>query len=286
MALLFTEDSWKQYLSERNASLKEEHGWLSLVSFTWISDEPAHLGDFPGVWQVNNGKLFASFHHVDFSAGHAPVLRDGEPFAGEAQYELREGESCFDLSFGTSVAEIAMRGGRYCVRVRDAMAPTRRAFTAVPTFPFYPRAVVRARFISYGEPLHYMGRSARKGVPAHLDLVGDLEFGYDVSRSRLAVTGDPHGELTLAFYDPTNGEETAAWRGVHVLSPQALRATGCDEALDLAEDECIIDFNRAWNWPCAFTPFGTCPKPIDSNVIPVPVHAGELRPEPWINPEG
>lgn len=279
MALLFTEDSWRQHLNERNALLKEEHGWLSLVSFTWISDEPSYLADFPGVWQVNNGKLFASFHDIDYSVGQPPVLRSGEPFAGEVQYELREGESRFDLSFGTCVAEVAMRGGRYCVRVRDAMAPTRRAFTAVPVFPYNPSAVVRARFISYGEPLHYMGRSARKGVPAHFDLVGDLEFSYDVSLCRLAVTGDPHGELTLAFYDSTNGEETAEWRGVTVLSPQALRATGCAESFERDPDECLIDFNRAWNWPCAFTPFGTCPKPIDSNLVPVPVRAGELRPD-------
>lgn len=284
MALLFTEDSWRQYLRERCASLSEEHGWLSLVSFTWISDEPSHLGDFPGVWHVNNGKLFASFHHVDFSSGRAPVVRDGEPFAGEAQYELREGESSFDLASGTRVAEVAKRGGRYCVRVRDSMAPTRRAFDGVPTFVYDPQAIVRARFISYGEPVHYMGLSARKGVPAHLNLVGDLEFSYGGVKCRLAVTGDPEGELTLAFYDPTNGEETAAWRAVTILAPAALHQTSCDECADLRADECIIDFNRAWNWPCAFTPFGTCPKPIDSNVVPVPVRAGERRPAPWIDP--
>lgn len=285
MVQAFSHEAWQEWRKERNAALAADHGWLSLISFTWISEEPSHLSDFPGLWHVNNERLIASFTQSDLSSYSSTVLRNGEPFAGELEFYLHEGDSDFTLSSGTRVAEIAKRGGRYCVRVRDSLAPTRKAFEGVPTFPFNPEAVIEAHFNSYGEPLHYMGLTARKGVSASLTLVGDITFTYNGIECCLAVTGNPESNLTAVFYDETNGEETALWRSVTFAGPRNPKfLTDTSKSSSTNQGSCTIDFNRATNFPCAFTPFGTCPKPIDSNVIPIAVRAGETKPAAWIDP--
>jgi uncharacterized protein (DUF1684 family) len=45
---------------------------------------------------------------------------------------------------------------------------------------------------------------------------------------------------------------------------------------DLADDGTVVlDFNQAYNPPCAFNPYTTCPIPIPANRLPVKVLAGE-----------
>jgi uncharacterized protein (DUF1684 family) len=39
----------------------------------------------------------------------------------------------------------------------------------------------------------------------------------------------------------------------------------------------ILDFNRAYNPPCTFTPYATCELPLKENILPVRIEAGELR---------
>lgn len=273
---LTPEAEWQAWHSERNSALAADHGWLSLISFEWLSEERSRISHFPGRWYTDGRIAAASFQHgTSTSRDTAVVLRDGEPFAGEAVFELSDGDSDTSFSSGTRVAEVAMRGGRYAVRVRDSSAPTLKQFTGVPIFDYSPAAVVEASFDMFNQPVVVMGETARKGVLTTYNLVGDVVFTYNDVECRLAVTGDPYEELTAVFYDETNGTETADWRAVAFPGPQS----------EVGTDNFRIDFNRATNFPAAFTPFGTCPKPVKGNSLPVAVRAGEKRPEAWINPE-
>lgn len=270
------ESEWQNWRLERNRELSEPHGWLSLISFTWLDEERSRLGSFPGHWYANESEAAASFQKGTSATGSsADIRRNGEPFAGEAVFSLDSSASDFSLSAGTRVAEVAVRGGRYCVRVRDSAAPTRANFAGVPVFPYDPAARVKARFESFGAPLEVLSGTARQGVSTNYRLVGDVVFTYNGTECRLAVSGDPAGELTAVFYDETNGTESADWRRVDFAGPDSQDAA----------DGFVIDFNKSSNYPAAFTPFGTCPKPIDGNVVKVAVRAGEKRPEPWIDPD-
>ncbi len=42
----------------------------------------------------------------------------------------------------------------------------------------------------------------------------------------------------------------------------------------------ILDFNRAINYPSAFTPYGTCPMPVKNNSLDYRIEAGEKHPSP------
>ncbi len=267
--------AWREWHEKRDQDLASEHGWLSLISFTWLSEERSWLGDFPGAWYTNHGVAVASFARGSSGASSGlKVTQNGHDFMGEAVFEFAEGESDKSLAAGTRVAEVARRGGRYCVRVRDSIAPTLLQFTGVPTFDPDPQAVVAASFTSYEEPRIVDIETARKAVASTATLVGEVSFSFAGVACNLAVSGDPRGELTAIFHDETNGEETADWRFVSFPGPDS----------EEGRDGLSIDFNRSLNFPASFTPFGTCPKPVEGNSLPVAIRAGEKRPAPWINP--
>lgn len=267
--------SWREWHENRNQELGAEFGWLSLISFTWLSEERSWLGDFPGAWYTNHGVAVASFARGSSgTSGTVKVTQNGTEFMGEAVFELAEGESDMSLAAGTRVAEVARRGGRYCVRVRDSIAPSRLQFTGVPTFEFDPGAVVSASFTEFSEPRVVDIETARKGVSSTATLVGKVSFVYAGVPCTLSVSGDASEELTAIFHDKSNGEESADWRFVSFPGPRAGEGG----------EKLSIDFNRSLNFPAAFSPFGTCPKPVEGNSLPVEVRAGEKRPVEWINP--
>ena len=79
----------------------------------------------------------------------------------------------------------------------------------------------------------------------------------------LQVHPDSGERLWIVFRDLTSGKETySAARFVYADTPKAGETT-------------ILDFNRAYNPPCAFNPFTTCPLPTPQNRLTVRIEAGE-----------
>lgn len=254
------EEAWNRWRAHRNETLASEHGWLTLTAFTWIPSVAGPVEGFPGIWRAVDGeKVYATFTSVD------DVTRGGVPVDGEVVFQLDDGDSETSLMSGTKAAEVAKRGGRYAVRVRDSLAPTRQNFTGVPVYSYDPAAVVTGTFEPFDEPRDISITTANPAVPGSARIVGEVEFVYAGNSARLLVQGDS-STLTAVFYDGTNGAETADWRYVSFDAPEA------------GAGPVKIDFNRASNFPAAFTPFGTCPMPPVGNAIHTPIRAGERRP--------
>jgi uncharacterized protein (DUF1684 family) len=99
------------------------------------------------------------------------------------------------------------------------------------------------------------------------DVPGEVEFEVDGQPFALAAfNGYTPGSLHILFTDATSGVTTyAANRSLRVAAPDA-------------DGTVILDFNRAANLPCAYTPFATCPLPPAGNHLPIAVQAGELIP--------
>lgn len=104
-----------------------------------------------------------------------------------------------------------------------------------------------------------------KGVPIFDFDPGEVSFELGGANHRLVAEPGTLGGLTLNFHDLTNGTSTYDWRKVTTAK---LRPDG----------SVIIDFNRAINYPSAFTPYGTCPRPICGNQMDALVEAGEKLP--------
>jgi hypothetical protein len=154
------------------------------------------------------------------------------------------------------------RGGRPALRTWDLAAEARSDFTGIDHWPVDPAWRLDARF----EPVRHRTIS----VPDVLGFVEEKESPGDVAFEAAGVThrlqglnGGPNGELWLVFADATNGNETyGGGRFLYTGAPDA------DGAM-------VVDFNRAYNPPCVFSPFATCPLPWEANRLPIPIEAGE-----------
>lgn len=99
--------------------------------------------------------------------------------------------------------------------------------------------------------------------------IGRLEFTIDGQKHSLTAFMPPadepmHGNrIFVPFRDKTSGTETY----------------GAGRYLDLnkrAGNEYVLDFNRAYNPFCAYSPYYSCPLPPGENTLPIPVRAGEM----------
>jgi uncharacterized protein (DUF1684 family) len=144
------------------------------------------------------------------------------------------------------------RGGQLALRVRHANAPNRLAFSGLDYFPADPAWRVRARFVAHppGKTLpivNLIGNVSDNPNP------GYVEFERDGRRWRLEALGDPAKDLNLMFQDGTSGRQSYAVGRYLQTGPVA------------ADGTVIVDFNRAYNPPCAYTAYATCPLPPPEN---------------------
>ncbi|WP_104167841.1 DUF1684 domain-containing protein [Arthrobacter sp. SX1312] len=265
------EERWRRFRNARDAALAEEHGWLSLTSFQWLGSEPARVDVVPGLWSSTGDA-------AQLTAGASDGLTDltdpagGRILEGTITATVDDEESLMWVAHGGEdgrrvVVELARRAGRYALRTRDSSSPTLTGFTGVPTFDHRPDLVVEGRFEPYGDPLHEPIATAHPDVPGMHETAGEVVFSLpgDHRRFRLRAGQDGSGALSITFHDTTNGVTTAAWRKVTTRRPRP-------------DGGVVLDFNRAINYPSAFTLYGTCPAPVGANVVDAPVEAGEKLP--------
>lgn len=201
------------------------------------------------------------------SAGH-----DSAPARPQVRVEdngftakLPAGGSLNWFTVGNVLYELIDRGGRLGVRVRDSKSPLLGKFFEVPVFDPNPDFVFLARFTRFDPfPTHTI-ETAQEDLQLQTQAAGTVTFETQQGEVTLLATGCPKTGLHLDFHDGTNGATTSAWRTIDLGVPNQ-------------DGSLVIDFNRAVNYPFAFTSFATCPAPIAGNVVPFEVTAGERRP--------
>lgn len=262
------EERWLGFRQGRDDALAETHGWLTLTSFHWLADEPSRVDSVPGLWSALDGTATLTARTSDGLTD----LSSGRAVDGTVTAELDDEESLPWMAYGGEdgrrvVVELARRAGRYAVRTRDAQSPTLTGFTGVPVFDYRPDLVVEGRFEPWDTPVVEPIATAHPEVDGAHPTVGEVVFVLpgDDREFRLHASREDAGSLSITFNDTTNGVTTAAWRKVTTRRPRP-------------DGTVIIDFNRAINYPSAFTPYGTCPRPVDANVVDAPIEAGEKKP--------
>ncbi|MHA7283187.1 DUF1684 domain-containing protein [Arthrobacter sp. TMS2-4] len=265
------EERWHHFREARDAALAQEHGWLALTSFQWLGGEPARVDLVPGRW-CSTGEA------AQVTASASDGLTDltdpagGRIVEGTITATLDDEESLLWVASGGEdgrrvAVELVRRAGRYAIRTRDASSPTLTGFTGVPTFDYRPDLVVEGRFEPHAQLLREPIATAHPDVPGMQETAGDVVFRLPGDRRlfRLSAAQDDSGALSVAFHDRTNGITTAAWRKVTTRRPRP-------------DGTVVLDFNRAINYPSAFTPYGTCPMPVTANVVDAAIEAGEKEP--------
>lgn len=265
---------WQRFRTSRNTALAAEHGWLTLTSFQWLEDRAA-LDLVPGLWSTDGTTAFLTAAAAD----GLTLVETGGPVDGTISATLADEESLMWVQFGGAdgrqvVVELAMRAGRYAIRTRDSQSPVLTEFDGVPTFDFRPELVVEARFLPYPEPVDVPIGTANPLVDGIHRSVGELVFRLPGAEHEFHLQAEEErlGALTVTFHDETNGaappgQATAEWRKVSTARPRP-------------DNTVVLDFNRAINYPSAFTPYGTCPMPVKNNSLDYRIEAGEKQPFP------
>lgn len=262
-------DQWHATRIER---LRSETGWLTLVGLHPLEKGVNSLGAsaeadvvLAGGAPYWLGSLAIADDQVMFSAHPDATVEfldstSEDRLASCIMATDKEGPPTV-LTTGSLVFYVIDREGRLFLRVKDRKSPVLESFQGIERFPVDVRWRLTAR-LEPGPPTlevpDVLGNQAASPSP------GVLVFEIDGQEHRLTPTGDRDQGMFLVFGDATNGQTTYAAGRFLAIEPAAEDGT------------VIIDFNRAYNPPCVFTPFATCPLPAMGNLLPVPIEAGEM----------
>jgi len=257
-------EAWR---AEREARLAADDGWLTVAGLFFLTEGDNTFGASPlndivlrtgpdsaGVFTLRRGEIT-----VRATAGETLTI-DGRDTA-TARLWPYEGGSRPTIAIGPLSLFGHYSGDRLAIRMRDRDSEIRRGFTGLRWFPVAEDFRVRGRYIPHAEP-----RTVE--LP---NILGDVETFRTSGSVAFAVGGAEHrmtafdagGRLWFIFRDLTSGSETyPAARFLYADAPEDGWTT--------------VDFNRAYNPPCAFNPYTTCPLPPLENRLPVRVEAGEM----------
>jgi uncharacterized protein (DUF1684 family) len=262
-------DKWHK---ERIERLKRPDGWLSLVGLFWLKEGENTFGSdssndiiFPK-WKARPfmGSFFLDSNvvTVKMTLGLAVNKNDNKLKEIRMVNDI-EGIPTI-LRFGSLSWNIIKRSGdMYGVRLRDSESKLIKNFKGIERFDVNPEWRIEATFIPYNPP-------KKISVPSIIGTIdeeispGKLEFIYDDQKYSVDVIYSD-GKYFLIFADLTNGESTyGAGRFLMIERENEKGKT-------------IIDFNKAYNPPCAFTKYATCPLPPKQNMLKLKIEAGEKK---------
>lgn len=268
------EDSYpeevRKYRAEREQRLRAEDGWLTLIGLHWLAtgenafgSDPDNPVVLPGSGVPSRaGALIYDGRSVTLQAGpDVKITLKGRAVREQLLRDDSEGQADV-LQLGSVSFQVIKRGERHAVRVKDSASAARREFRGLDYYPIDPRYRVRAVFEPYAEPRE-IAISTVLGTTVPMQAPGLLRFslgGKEHTLQPLIEEGSGK-ELFIIFRDQTSGHETyGAGRYLYA---------------DLVDGSATIDFNRAYNPPCAFTSYATCPLPPRDNQLQVRIEAGE-----------
>ena len=261
--------AWREGRLER---LQRPGGWLSLVGLHWLEPGDHSIGSAAdndvrlATGPAHIGRIALVDGKVILTPGpQAGITVDGvAPGAAVALAADSSGapsQVAFDgQQAGFTVIE---RSGRLGLRVKDAEAKTRTGFVGIDYFDVTPEWRFEARF----EP-HPPGQTIK--IASVINTLDDMAnpgrviFSKDGREYSLEAVDEGDGNLFLIFSDRTSGKTTyGPGRFLYADPPQDGRT--------------VVDFNQAYNPPCAFNAYSTCPLPPPENRLDLTINAGEKK---------
>jgi len=253
--------------TDREARLTAEDGWLTVAGLFFLTEGTSSFGKSPlndivltsgpemaGLFTLRDGSI-----SVEALKGQTLSV-DGKD-VGSATLWPFEGNEPPTVTIGALTLFGHYSGDRLAIRMRDRDSEIRRDFTGLRWFSPDESYRVRGTFIPHEEPR----------IVELPNILGDVETFRSSGAVKLTVHGqeltmttiDSGNRLWFIFRDLTSGKETyPAARFLYAPAPQ--------------EGTTVVDFNQAYNPPCAFNPHTTCPLPPLENRLPIRIEAGEL----------
>lgn len=260
-------EKWDQRRVER---LKADDGWLNLVGRFWLkpgentfgtskdndiviesSKLPAHIGAF----------LFKDSVVIFKAKDGVNVLLNGNPVQEVKMIDDQKKDMTV-LQIGSIKFNLIVRDTLYGIRARDLNSDLVKNFKGIERFPVDESWNIKARFEPYNPPKeivvpNVLGQISKEKSP------GAVVFERDGKTYKIDAVDEGGDKLFLIIADETSGEETyGGGRFMYVDKPDS-------------NGNIYLDFNKAYNPPCVFTKYATCPLPPEQNYLKLRIEAGE-----------
>lgn len=265
--------SVQEWRDRADKSLRRDNGWLTLAGRYVMKPGANTFGTardndivFPeGLGPARMGSITVEPGNVKVKMAEGLKMTKGEESFTERVMGTKTDNRDW-VQIGRASFHVIERDGRYILRLADKESEVRKRFGGRVWYDVKPAYLVPAKFMKYDKPRKVAIVNVIDEVQ-DVDVPGYVEFKLDGKTQRLDVIGDDEGGLFFVFKDPTAGNTTyGSGRFLYVdKKPKP------GEAFKL-------DLNRAYNPPCAFSEFTTCPLPPKQNVLKVKVEAGEKYP--------
>ena len=256
---------------KRLESLKSATGWVNLSGLFWLKEGENKFGSADGNELVFKEKAFPALLGTFLLKGNEVVWTTAGIHEVFAQHEKVNTATIFNgdeinatqLSFQTFRWSVIKREDLIGIRFRDLASPLLDKLQHIERYTINQDWRFNARIEKSALPsvsiLNVLGQTTQEKS------AGKVVFEYKGKSYSLDVVDEGTTNLFVLFGDDTNAKETyPTGRFLYIPRPDANGNT-------------VIDFNKAFNPPCAFTPFATCPIPPRQNILPFAVKAGELK---------
>ena len=264
----------ERWRAAREQDLRSPEGWLSLAGLFMLDDGLVSVGSDAGNRIVLPPSAPAHLGTLDYRAGMATLtLTDdlpadatvevgGAPIQRVEMVDNRDGRAATIVKVGSVRFNLHKFGNEVALRVRDTTSKAIQEFAGCRWYDVKPEYCVQGRFVRESVPTHIAVTTSVK-TPTLYDSIGTVEFELLGQPSTLlaSAASNPH-ELFIILRDATAGDTTYG-AGRYLYAP--------------VDDEGVVtlDFNKAYNPPCAFTPYATCSWPPAENIVNVAIEAGE-----------
>ena len=266
--------AWKY---ERSWELRSEYtSWLSLAGLFWLNEGTSTIGfDTKNDFYIRNldgperlGRFIRTEDKVYFEPETGIEVTTNKNSINEPIELVSDAngeEGATKLRYSNLTWWVIARDGQLGVRVWDSESTSRKRFKKIDVYEYNPDWRLEARFVPYDTVQEYtyptvIGTMRTEHSP------GLLVFQYQGKQyEMIPFERDEGTRLFLVFGDQTNGE--SSYEGGRFLYIEKPGETG----------KTIIDFNKAYNPPCAFSDYSTCPRPLSKNRLPIRVTAGEKQ---------
>jgi len=257
----------EQWKKKRLQAIIGEGGWGTLVGLEWLKDGENTMGSdstntiiFPWEAPADLGSFFKQGDEIIFKA-----YPDVDVMVADSAVDMVSvtEESNPVFQWETFQWYIIKRGNKYGVRIKNSQSEIVKNFKGLHYFPLDPKWRVKARFEKH-DPPKTMKIQNVLGMIDDYPNPGKLTFKIDGDEYTLEALDEGTDEYFIIFSDETSDKETYG-SGRYMYIPK-----------EPVDGYLTLDFNKAYNPPCAFTPYATCPLPPVENQLPIAVTAGEL----------
>lgn len=248
-----------KFRAEEEKTLIAPDGWTTVVGLAWLKEGANRAGSDPQADVTLPASLPAQVGVFALHAGKVSF----QPAAGVKLPAKELAPNKDVLSLGTVKFFVIQRTDKFGIRIKDSDAPTRKTFTHLSWYPLDRTWRITAQYTPWDKPHTLNFNTVIEGLEEQDSSPGYLSFTRDGKEYRL----EPASDGSIVFRDQTSGKSTyGAGRFLDIELPKNLKSPA----------SVVVDFNEAYNPPCVFTAYATCPLPPPQNRLSLSVPAGEL----------